>query len=137
MQKQSEDNIIKKIRNTFGLKKGNEAIKYRIIRGIKTLFEQQEDYYKPVTVGNFWNNSYTKHESNGDINKNLSIKEDLDKIKPYLKDIINDLQKSDTLKIQLTIAIKLISSKDIDEERVMHSTSDNMEVMTYDITWKS
>ena len=137
MQKQSEDNIIKKIRNTFGLKKGNEAIKYRIIRGIKTLFEQQEDYYKPVTVGNFWNNSYTKHESNVDINKNLSIKEDLDKIKPYLKDIINDLQKSDTLKIQLTIAIKLISSKDIDEERVMHSTSDNMEVMTYDITWKS
>ena len=29
-----------------------------IIRDIKTFFEQQEDYYKPVRVGNFWNNNY-------------------------------------------------------------------------------
>ena len=29
-----------------------------VIRDIKTLFEQQEDYYKPVRVGNFWNNNY-------------------------------------------------------------------------------
>ena len=40
--------------------------------------------------------------------------------------IINNLKKSDTWKIQLTIAINFISSKDIDEERVMHSTSDNI-----------
>ena len=50
-------------------------------------------------------------------NKILSI--NLDVIKPYLKDITNDHQKSDTCKIQLTITINFISSKDIDEERVM------------------
>ena len=32
-------------------------------------------------------------------------------------------------KIQLTIAINFISSKDNDEERVMHSKSDNIEIM--------
>ena len=45
--------------------------------------------------------------------------------------IINH-QKSDTWKIQLTIAINFISSKDVDEESVMHSKSDNKEFMPYD-----
>ena len=35
-------------------------------------------------------------------------------------------------KIQLTIAINFISSKDVDEECVMHSKSDNIEFMPYD-----
>ena len=42
-------------------------VKDRIIRDIKTLFEQQEDdYYKPQRVNNFWNNEYIRYESNGD-----------------------------------------------------------------------
>ena len=72
-------------------------------------------------MGNFWNNNYNKYENSGGKNKNLSVKEYLDKIKPYLKDIIINLQKSDTWKIQLTIPFNFISSKDVDEERVMHS----------------
>ena len=59
------------------------------------------------------------------------MKEYLDKIKPYLKDILNNLKKSDTWKIKLTIAINFTSSEDIDEERVMHSKSDNMEIMSH------
>ena len=51
-------------------------------------------------------------------------------MKPYLKDIIIDLQKSGTWKIQLTIAIKfIISSKDTSEERIIHLKSDNMEIL--------
>ena len=38
-------------------------------------------YYKPIRVGNFWNNNYIEYESNGDINKNLSVKEYLNEIK--------------------------------------------------------
>ena len=34
--------------------------------------------------------------------------------------------------IQLKIAINFISSKDIDEERVMHSKRDNIEIMSHD-----
>ena len=70
--------------------------------------------------------------SNGDTNKALSIEEYLDKIRPYIKDIINDLIKSDTGKLQLTIVINFISSKDTGEEHVMHSKSDNIEIMISD-----
>ena len=52
--------------------------------------------------------------------------------KPYLKDIMNNLRKSATWKIKLTIAINFISFKDTAEERIMHSKSGNIEVMVYD-----
>ena len=73
-QKQPKENIIKSIKYLFKLKKENEAIKDRIITEIRTLFEQEDDYYKPIRVGNFWNNNYIEYESNGDRNKNLSVK---------------------------------------------------------------
>ena len=72
----SKENIIKSIRNLFRLKKENEVIKGSTIRDVRTLSEQQEDnYYKPIKVGNFWNNNYIEYEINGDRNKNLSVKE--------------------------------------------------------------
>ena len=47
--------------------------------------------------------------------------------------MINDLKKSDISKIQLTITINFISSKDDNnEERVMHSKSKNIETMISD-----
>ena len=61
--------------------------------------------------------------------KTLSVKEYLDQIKPNLRD--NNLQNSDTWKIQLAIAINFISSKDVDEERVIHSKIDNVEFRLY------
>ena len=90
------------------------------------------NYDKPVRVRNFWSNNYIKYESNGDRNKTLSIEEYLNKIRQYLNDIINNLKKSDTLKIQLTIANNFLSSIDNDEERVVHSKSDNIEIMIND-----
>ena len=35
------------------MKKENETIKDRIIKDIRNLVEQEEDYYKPVRAGNF------------------------------------------------------------------------------------
>ena len=61
------------------------------------------------------------YESKGDRNKTLSVEEYLNKISPYLKDIINNLKKSGAWKIQLTIANNFISSIDNDEDHVMHS----------------
>ena len=49
-----------------------------------------------------------------------------------MRDIIINLQKSDTRKIRIIIVINFISSKDVDEERVMHSKSNNIEFMLYD-----
>ena len=78
-KKQSKENIIKSIRNLFKLNKENEAIKNRIIRDIRPLFKQEGDYYKPIRLANFWNNKYIEYESSRDRNKNLSVKEYLDK----------------------------------------------------------
>ena len=78
---------------------------------------------------NFWSNNYIEYKSNGDRNKTLSLEEYLNNITLYLKDIINNLKKPGRWKIQLTIANNFISSIDNDEEHVMHSKSDNIEIM--------
>ena len=48
-----------------------------------------------MRIANFWSNSYIKYKSKGD-RKTESVEEYLNKIKPYLKDIINNLKKFDT-----------------------------------------
>ena len=60
----------------------------------------------------------------------IEVKHDLKNIRPYLKKMINDFQEPDTQKIQLTLAINFVSSKDNDEEQVMHSKSDNIKIMS-------
>ena len=45
-----------------------------------------------------------------------------------MEDIINNLKKSDTCKFELMISIKFMASKNTDEERLMHSKSDNIEI---------
>ena len=44
---------------------------------------------------------YIQYESDSDRNETLSVEEYLNNIRPYLKGVINNLKKSDTLKIQL------------------------------------
>ena len=107
-------------------------MKHKIIKNIRTLFKEEHDYYKPIRVGDFLNNNYVEYKSNGDRSIKLSVKEYLDKFKPYLRDIINCLQNSETWNIQLTIAINFISSKDVEEKRVMNSKSNNTEFMPCD-----
>ena len=41
---------------------------------VRTLFEhEEENYYKPARVSNFWSNNYIEYESKGDRNKTLSF----------------------------------------------------------------
>ena len=63
-----EENIIKDIRNLFILmkdvrklrwEKETKAIEDRILRDIENLLEhgkEEENYYKPLRVSNFWSN---------------------------------------------------------------------------------
>ena len=60
-------------------------------------------YHKPGSVATFWSKNYIKYESKSDNNnsnrkKTLSVGEYLNKITPYLKDIINNLKRPDTWK---------------------------------------
>ena len=67
----------------------------------------------------------------GDKDKNLSNKEYLDMIRPYLSVIINDHKNQGEWTIQLTMAINFISSKKYSDEtpRTMHTKSDNIEII--------
>ena len=133
LKKELNYTAIKDKRNLFRQEKENKAIKDKILRNIKNLFEhEEENYYKPVIKNSFWSNIYIVHESNGDRNKTLSVEEYLNKIKPYLKDIINSPKKCDTWKIQLTIANNFIPSIDNDEGRIRHLKSDTAEIMIND-----
>ena len=69
--------------------------------------------------------------------KKLSVKEYLNKIIPYLKDIINNLKKSDAWKVQLTIANNFTSSIYNDEDHLMHSKSGNITLVMINIVTKS
>ena len=82
------------------------------IKDIRYIFRhKKENYYKPVRVGNFWNNNYIEYESNCDRKKMLLVEVYLNKIRSYLKEIINDLKNVDTWEIQLIIAINFIFFK--------------------------
>ena len=120
-----------------------DDIEYNGIRDVKDLFDLpiDEDYYKPIITKGAFNNNYIQYESKGDKGKNLSIKDYLNMIRPYLSDIINDYETQGKLeengeretesewKIQLTMAINFISSKDSNETRTMHAKSNNVEIM--------
>ena len=41
----------------------NRLIKDKIIGDIRTLFEEEEDNYKPKSVSSFWNNNYIEYKS--------------------------------------------------------------------------
>ena len=89
--------MIKGIRNLFRREKETKAIKDRIFRDIKALFQHEKEeanYYKLVRVSNFWSNNYSEYQRSGDRNKTLLVEEYLNKIRPYLKNIINNLKKS-------------------------------------------
>ena len=62
-------------------------IKDGIVRNIRETFEQEDDddYYKPKGVSNFWNNNYIEYESNRDKHEIFSLEKYLDKIRNYLK----------------------------------------------------
>ena len=76
MKKEIDRSTIEDVTNLFRLKKGIEAIKDKTIIDIINLFEldkEEEEYYKPVRVGNFWMNNYTEFEYSGDRNFTIRI----------------------------------------------------------------
>ena len=103
---------------------------FRGIRNIQDLFKLpiDKDYYKPTLVKSSYNNNNIQNESKGD--KILTVREYFGLIESYLADMINDYKSKGERKIQLTAEINFTSLKpDSDETRIMHTKSDNTEIM--------
>ena len=87
-----------------------------------------KDYYKPILAKSGYNNNYIQYESK--VDKILTLKEYLALIERYLKKLINYYKNKGEWKLQLATEISFISLKPgSDETRVMHTKSDNEEIM--------
>ena len=91
-----EKNVLKNI-NRYLKKLSSDLRKLQkyqdnITYGLDYLFNEvnEEDYYEPIETRIAFDGSYTLYESRGDKDNVLAIYEYFDKIKPYLKDMIDD-----------------------------------------------
>ena len=147
----SRENLFKLEEKLFRLKKYHDNDEYKGTKSIRNLFYSpiDEDYYKQIITKSYFNKGYIRYERmRGEgKDKNLSVDKYLDKIKPYLRDMINDhktqgerrihsgnkiikLKTQSEWKIQLTLLINFVSSKeDSDETRITRPRSDNIEIM--------
>ena len=63
---------------------------YANIEDIEYMFDDLDDYYKPILVQGLFNNSYQRYYCRGDPTRQMSIDTYLDKIIPYIKILINE-----------------------------------------------
>ena len=112
-----------------------DDLDYHGIRDIENLFDADNNngYYKPILVKSSFKENYKYHESKGDKDKNLSVKQHLYKIMPYLSDLINENKaienNSNAWKIQINTHVNFVSSNDTGEIRTIFVWSDNEEMM--------
>ena len=103
---------------------------YKGIKDIENLFKMliNKDYYKSKLNKSGYNKNYVQYESKGD--KILSLKEYLNLIEKYLKELIEEYKLKGEWKVQLTIEVNFILLKPgFYETRFMYTRSDNIEIM--------
>ena len=120
---------------------------YRKIGSIRTSFKEfDRDYYKLIRTNDGFagrNNSYIEYTSKGDRYGNLSPKEYVNMIRPYLRDLINEHKpivelsnnsnnnnnnNREEWKIQLTMQNSCISTKSFEETRTIYTKTEPLEI---------
>ena len=107
-----------------------DDFEYKGIKDIENLFKIliDKDYYKPKLNESGYNKNYAQYESKGD--KILSLKEYLNLMEKYLRELIEEYKQKGEWKVQLTIEVNFISLKpDSDETCIMYTRSDSIEIM--------
>ena len=107
-----------------------DDFEYKGIKDIENLYKIliDKDYYKPKLYKSGYNKNYAQYESKGD--KILSLKEYLNLIEKYLRELLEEYKQKGEWKVQLTIEVNLISLKPgSDETRIMYTRSNNIEMM--------
>ena len=109
-----------------------DDLDYYGIRDIASLFDEarEEDYCKPILVKSSFKGNCKYYEDKGDKEKTLSVKQYLNKITSHLYDLINDHRIARRVrKIQISMHVNLISSKDTGETGTIYVWSDNVSIM--------
>ena len=108
----------------------DDADEHKGIKDIDNLFKISidKDYYKPKLNESGYNKNYVQYKSKED--KILSLKEYLNLIEKYLRELIEKYKLKGEWKVQLTIEVNFISLKPgSNETRIMYKKSDNIEIM--------
>ena len=140
-EKEQEGSLTNKQKNVLKnigryLKKLNNDLKKlqkyqdNITYGLDYLFNEvnEEDYYKPTELKSAFEGNYVLYESRGDKDANLALYEYFGKIKPYLKDLIDN--HKDEWKIQLSTRMIFASFTDANETRDMYTKSDTITILS-------
>ena len=61
--------------------------------------DPEKDYYKPIKTDSTFTMNYIQYQSLGDEDKNLSVKEYVDIIRPYLSNVVNNHKTQEEWKI--------------------------------------
>ena len=141
-EKEQEDSLTNKQKNVLKnvgryLKKLNNDLnklqKYQgnITYGLDYLFNEvnEEDYYEPKEIKSAFDLSYMLYERREDKDNMLTIYEYFEKIKLYLKDMIDDYKSKGEWKIQLVMRVIFVSFIDKNETQVMLTKSNNVKIM--------
>ena len=108
-----------------------DDFEYKGIKDIENLSKisiHKDYYYKPKLNKSGYNKNYSQYESKGD--KILSLKEYLNLIEKYLRELLEEYKQKGEWKVQLTMEVNFISLKPgSDETRIMCTRSDNIEIM--------
>ena len=91
--------------------------------------KSKKDVYKPIKISGAFINDYVEYKSNSKKDKSISIASYLNKIREYLRKMIDDKKRIGEWKIQLVLKINFTSSKNFSDVRDMHNKSDNVEIM--------
>ena len=83
---------------------------------MRILIELGNNSNDSVETESAFDKNYITYGFDGDINKVYSLKEYLEIIRPYLKNVTIDFTAFDEWKVQLIIKIMFRLSKDIDEK---------------------
>ena len=116
---------LKKLNNDF---KKLQKYQDNITHGLDYLFNE-EHYYKPTEVKSAFDGNYVLYESRGDKDGKLALYKYFEKIKPHLKDMIDNYKSKGECKIQITMRIIFISFIDNNETQLMDTKSDNVEIL--------
>ena len=103
---------------------------YKEIKDIEDLFKVSidKDYYKPKLTKSDYNNNYVQYETK--VDKILTLSEYFTVIGKYLRELIEEYKHKGEWKVQLSTEINFISLKPgSNETRIMHTRSDNVEIM--------
>ena len=83
-----------------------------------------------MLVKSSFKDNYKYYESRGDKEKRSSVRQYLNKITPHLYDLINDHGIARRVwKIQISMRVSFISSKDTGETHIIYVWSNNVSIM--------